>query len=229
MLPNLRGQVAKIHAFAVLAAMPLLASCAMTTPTTAVVPPSQAPANSAAASGAPATAAPPSTTAPAQTCADGVQVPAGVSAPVCAGEPAGATPVGQQNSGGTEWYVFTTPSDNIQCQIEDAGGNPGVECVILSKTFPDPPKQLCDDEVANNVWDGAAANLYYTGPAEKGLCRIKLGPIESWDGNKAPQVAYGETVMMSRVACSSAEDGLTCWNTSTHHGFKLSETVQLAW
>lgn len=165
---------------------------------------------------------PVSSTAPARNC-DGVKVPAGVNADVCGGVPAGATARDEQLNE-VEAYYFTTPSGNIQCDFQTSW----VQCLITDYSFSEPPrpKEGCDE-----AWAAGLVQLRDAGAAEKGSCKSDpMGvQIALWNGATVPKLAYGESDVVGTVVCSSAEDGLTCWNTRTHHGFKLSKTVQLTW
>ena len=58
----------------------------------------------------------------------------------------------------------------------------------------------------------------------------------------APVLSYGETVLSTDypepwdshvisdpVACHSAKDGITCWNTETRHGFQIARNTAVFW
>jgi hypothetical protein len=149
-----------------------------------------------------------------------------VSQAVCGEVPADATNEPAASVEATGVYSFRTPSGNIFCDWignEDDGGG-GVSCGIEQADFTPAPEP--DDCGEDFNWDGYGVWIGIT--AEKGSCSGGvLG--NAWYGAQLPVLEYGKAIFNEQWACRSAEDGLTCWNTDTHHGFKLSRSAQLTW
>jgi len=171
----------------------------------------------------PAPAPAPSATHP--LCPSGITLPAGVSTMVCGGAPAGASHApGDATYQGI--YSFATPSRNIACDwLSGFGSVDGIECAIIQATFKQPPKP----KDCNLSWEGHQVSV--GSKATKGACRGDLMEalylVQS--GGKIPTLAYGKALAYRSWACSSAEAGLTFWNTTNHHGFLLSRTVLATW
>jgi hypothetical protein len=148
-------------------------------------------------------------------CPAGIELPTGVDQSVCGGAPAGAIDP-PQIINTDQGFDFSTPSDNMRCGwAED-----GVVCSLLEYEFSSPKPADCD-----LGWDSSVTSL--GSGVEVGLCSGER--IGAWYQDEVPVMEYGQTFFYSQIACSLARDGLTCWNTETHHGFKLSRSAQLTW
>jgi hypothetical protein len=162
-------------------------------------------------------------TVPQSGCSDGVVPPADVDQIVCDGVPAAATNDPASSIADIGLYSFSTPSGNIFCDwLDNSDGDGGIWCEIEHFEFQLPPDPDCGDISWNGrgVWIGVTA--------EKGACQGGvLG--NAMYGAKLPILGYGKSIAYEQWACSSAKDGLTCWNTETYHGFKLSRSAQLTW
>jgi hypothetical protein len=147
---------------------------------------------------------------------------------VCGGAPADATndPAGSIKENG--FYVFMTPSGNIHCnwlgydEGLDGGFSGGIACDISQAGFTPPGPDNCDA----GSWNGH--RVWVMDESGSGACTngALWGPEE---GVTTPVLEYGKSISDLPWACRSAQDGLTCWNTDTHHGFKLSRSAQLTW
>ncbi|MDR3069707.1 MAG: hypothetical protein LBU38_01690, partial [Propionibacteriaceae bacterium] len=51
----------------------------------------------------------------------------------------------------------------------------------------------------------------------------------AWHEDDLPILEYGTSFSGDQWVCSSSKTGMTCWNTKTYHGFKLSRSAQLTW
>jgi len=161
---------------------------------------------------------------PKPACPAGISPPAGVRAMVCGGVPTNAKDAPATAKDGI--YSFATPSRNIGCDwVSGLGSADGVECAIVEATFKQPtmPKS-CDLS-----WEGHQVSI--GSKAYRGICRGDMmnALYLLQTGKKMPSLAYGHTIAHASWACSSAETGLTCWNTKNHHGFTLSRTVLATW
>jgi len=129
--------------------------------------------------------------------------------------------------------IFITPSANIGCDMSraapDGSFDGEVRCDILEATFsaPPQPKGGC----AAGDWVSGVTRLSGKGAAIAGACAgdPTVAFIALGNGEKPPVLAYGSSLVAGDFVCMSATDGLTCWNTATNHGFKLSKSTRLVW
>ncbi|MFD1718818.1 hypothetical protein [Georgenia deserti] len=102
--------------------------------------------------------------------------------------------------GAAEVSTFASPSGNILC---DLTGDPA-RCTIVEHDFGAPDG--CDDGTTMSVgMDGEASP-----------------DCENPVGDQGVALEYGESGVSGFFACTSEEDGMTCWNTLTGHGFSLA-------
>ncbi len=102
---------------------------------------------------------------------------------------------------------FSSPSGNITCGIQDGT----VVCQIDKFTYT-PPAHDC----GASGW-GFNFKLEASGPAFL-FC---AGDVESG----GPVLGYGQQIVVGEVHCVSREDGITCRNTASGDGFRLSEAA----
>ena len=153
-------------------------------------------------------------------CDNGVVVPTGINPMVCKSMP--TTAVQTMTTGGYKRYTqFSMPSGNVGCTKDPYGT--GMICEIIRKdwTLPDAIVSQCaidadtcgSPEVA--IRSGVVTSIRHT-------------DVAPWSGNvndssvTIPVLAYGQVANFSPVACLSDEDGVVCWDTTTHHGFRMS-------
>lgn len=102
--------------------------------------------------------------------------------------------------------VIKTPSGNIGCDFATDGPDHG--CGVVSR--------YQDSDESNPRWwidlSGGGADLRARG--DVAYFQMQDPP--------AQEVAYGSLVMSGDIACLSEESGLTCWNTRTGAGAKMS-------
>ena len=168
------------------------------------------------------------TTPKANTCG-GVTLPSGVDSRACGGMPTQTkSPV---NGNGEP--MFKSPSGNVGCWLGQPFGD-YIECEVFGATFMPPTSMItaCEQKatVEFNCHYGTAV-LKKSGKPELGLHGDVPPPftVATDDGVNIPKLAYGEVAKFGSFACLSAKDGITCWNPSTHHGFKISRNTYKVW
>ena len=126
-------------------------------------------------------------------------LPAGAYAGAGGPLPAKATPLVPNASGVAS---FKTPSGNIGCDISATSAGCGVMSYITDETYGTAP--MTGD---SKWWVSLDAQ-------EIGL----KGDAPWFDYPGTPTATYGALVYFGTTVCASEEAGLTCWNTTTHHG-----------
>lgn len=102
--------------------------------------------------------------------------------------------------------LVETPSQNISCELHDDA----VSCSIYARDYGDAGKEDCEEELFS-ITVGS-------GQAELACGQEFLGMVDQ----SVTTLDYGGSVANDSFACSSAEDGMTCWNQWTGHGFKIA-------
>jgi len=160
-------------------------------------------------------------------CDNGVIVPAGINPMVCQAMPANAmqlVTVGPYLS----YNQFSMPSGNVGCTKEPYGS--GMICEIFRKDWTLPAE----------IAPPCAPNAEICGSPEAAIrggvvTSIRHTDVAPWSNNVSdpsltvPVLAYGQVANFYPVACLSDEDGVICWDTSTHHGFQMSVTEFTYW
>jgi len=159
-------------------------------------------------------------------CAGGL-LPEGVDERVCGGAPGGAISLPSHN-----WYgqMFEMPSHNVGCYTYFGG----VSCEIASKTWKTPTSFIdkctntetgqrtgCDEKIVNLDDTGSLSIVAHDGTAPWAAAKKEKSKIVI--------LQYGQTATFSFVACLSEFEGVTCWHTTTHHGFKMSKSTFKHW
>ena len=102
--------------------------------------------------------------------------------------------------------LVETPSQNISCELHDDA----VSCSIYERNYADAGQEDCANELFSiTVGSGQpelACGQEFLGTADQSVMTLD----------------YGGSVANDSFACSSAEDGMTCWNQWTGHGFKIA-------
>ncbi len=122
--------------------------------------------------------------------------------------PAEATPittVHELKYGGT-LAAIVTPSGNIGCDFGYEGAGCGVASYIQDRPYGDGTGG--DPKWWMGFRDDSAPVLDIRGDA----------PSFIWSDYPVQEVQYGQVVYWEQWVCASAEEGLTCWNTTTGHG-----------
>jgi len=161
---------------------------------------------------------------PAPVC--GPNLPAGVDPMVCAGLPAGAVSV--TVGANPALAVFSMPSLNIGCAVAGTLGaaDAPVVCEIVRYSWSLPA------ELVQPCGGGCTPLISLVG-GQVAVVNLPSGPAP-WSqarsaGLAVPVLRYGQVADFSPVACLSATDGVTCWDTTTHHGFKMSSDHLVYW
>ena len=108
---------------------------------------------------------------------------------------------------------LSSPTGNIWCSLD-----PAVECEVRESSY-DPLRKPADCQL-----DWADDQFWVNGSTgARGICR---GDVTFT--SRPPELAYGTTSVVGTRACQSTETAMTCWDTATGHGFRVSrETYDL--
>ena len=112
------------------------------------------------------------------------------------------------------FVTFQSPSSNIMCGIFADPNQGGVRCDIGEWTFSAPPPQDC----GALDYRGGIAQVGPDGAGQIGACAS-----DTLADRSNPVLGYGQTAGAGRYACVSAEDGVTCANIDTGHGFRVAK------
>jgi hypothetical protein len=157
---------------------------------------------------APTTAAPtpdaPDSSVPATATPPGPVVPDVLSGPVDLGP----------NADG--YLVFQAPSGNIFCNLAIFDGTSHVRCDLINFDYPDIPPTPCE----NGDHHAGTASLDGNGVGVVGGC-VSDTVIDT----SAVVLPYGSRAGVGDVVCHAAEDGVTCGNLVTGHGFQVARTT----
>ena len=120
---------------------------------------------------------------------------------------------------------FKSPSGNINCFMFSTQGGV-VDCIVRHASWPHPPPRpkSCD-------LDWMPFEVQLTGRhVVVGGCRGDIGPLCGASGGPCTVLAYGRSVALGGVRCSSATTGITCRRIagSRHPGFRLSRENVIA-
>ncbi len=128
--------------------------------------------------------------------------------------PAGSTKITSIRPATTyspEVAVIVTPSKNIGCDLSSRGAGCGVQSYIQSG-------------IGGAGRDSGDAQWWFEldGPGVPSPLTRGDAPWFASPDVPAQVVGFGRTVHYRNYVCSSAKDGLTCWNTETGHGVKMA-------
>ncbi|MCL2316609.1 MAG: hypothetical protein FWC46_05945 [Actinomycetia bacterium] len=154
----------------------------------------------------------------------GVLLPDGVDQRACGGTPGGATTPTGVTVNGDAVSIFQMPSGNIACSAPV--GSATAACEINNHSWPIPAGlgSTCSG-------NGCGTTI---GLAGGGVVAVNQTMPTTWGliastGTAIMSLAYGQTATFGTAACLSAQDGVTCWDTGTHHGFKMSTQALITW
>ena len=158
-------------------------------------------------------------------CGD-VILPKGVDARACGAVPDGAVTLPSVGQWGA---MFEMPSHNIGCYPKDNG----ITCEIGTHKWTAPSDLMDTCKTTNEdptQCDASMIVIDSNGVVGVGYHQdVPQWKAAKFEGVTVPVLQYGNAIDYSPVACVSAEDGLTCWNTYTHHGFKMSTSTFVSW
>lgn len=106
---------------------------------------------------------------------------------------------------------FHSPSGNIGCFLIWYAAQRYVDCTVQQKDFADPPQPPGGCDAA---W---VPQFRLQRTATYGACR---GDVDGMPTDR--ELAYGTAAVNGPIVCVSEQAGITCRNTTTHHGFALS-------
>jgi len=131
--------------------------------------------------------------------------------------------------------MFRTPSWNIACATEYESFG----CMIYEYNYVDPPELRVP--CSGDPGDLCGSNGFRI---DRGFVQLMdRSDIPPWSATcwdlgtcganyidtRLPVLEYGQVAALERYACISAEDGLTCWDTVTGHGFFVSRDAYATW
>lgn len=108
---------------------------------------------------------------------------------------------------------FQSPSGNIGCVM--TSGDIGVQarCDIAQHTWRASAKpRSCPLDWGNGVFVAASGRGRY----------VCAGDTTLHSGGR---LAYGHSIRLGRLSCTSLQSGVRCTNRSTRHGFSLARTT----
>jgi hypothetical protein len=113
---------------------------------------------------------------------------------------------------------FKSPSGNINCFVFATQGG-SADCIVRSASWPTPPRKpaACDLD-----WSPTEVQLGTT-HVSVGQCRGDVGPRCYTGGDRCAVLAYGQSIKVGTIRCSSAANGITCRRmTGTRPGFRVA-------
>ncbi len=125
----------------------------------------------------------------------------------------------------TDSTRFQTPSGNINCAMYADADSHYASCLVKSATWKNPPKRPADCDLD---WEPAEASVgsrkkgtVVTNSVSVGACRGDIGPLCEPGG--CSTLAYGKSVKVGRITCSSQKSGVTCVsNQGKRRGFTVA-------
>jgi Family of unknown function (DUF6636) len=116
---------------------------------------------------------------------------------------------------------FQSPSGNINCIGSGAfQGTPAfVSCLVRKNSWPRlaPKPARCDLD-----WNPATLELGRR-HVSVGSCRGDIGPLCTNTSDRCSTLAYGRSVDVGPIRCSSAPNGVTCrYRTAPRVGFRIA-------
>jgi hypothetical protein len=113
---------------------------------------------------------------------------------------------------------FKSPSGNINCYVFSSQGG-FADCIVRTATWPSLPRKprSCDlDWAPTEVALGKST-------VSRGQCRGDIGPLCLASGDRCSVLAYGRSIEVGTIRCSSAANGITCRRTTgTRAGFRVA-------
>jgi Family of unknown function (DUF6636) len=116
---------------------------------------------------------------------------------------------------------FQTPSGNINCIGGPAfkGSSAFVECLVRKNSWP---RLAAKPARCDLDWDPATLQLGRR-RVTVGSCRGDIGPLCTNISDRCTTLAYGRSVDMGPIRCSSATNGVSCrYRTAPHVGFRIA-------
>lgn len=119
----------------------------------------------------------------------------------------------------TSMTTFTSPTGNISCYLAPVqGADPYARCDLVKQNWDvAPPEGGCGEGDWGGDGDGHGS-VGVGGGTARPLC-----VSDTIVDPSAPTLAYGSSITMEPLTCTSAEAGMTCKNVTTGHGFTARE------
>lgn len=113
---------------------------------------------------------------------------------------------------------FKSPSGNINCYLFATQGGVA-DCIVKTATWPKLPKKP-----ASCTLDWAPTEVQLVkSHVSLGGCRGDVGPRCYAGGDRCSVLAYGHSVTLGGVRCSSSTSGITCRRTAgSRPGFRVA-------
>ncbi|TNM67469.1 hypothetical protein FHN55_10495 [Streptomyces sp. NP160] len=142
---------------------------------------------------------------------------AGPAGPAASGSPSAAVV--------TSMTTFRSPTGNISCYLAPVqGADPYARCDLAEQRWDvREPEGGCDD-----TWGGGGGSYGSVGVGGGDAEPLCVG--DTIADPSAPTLAYGSSITMEPLTCTSVSDkvGMTCENSTTGHGFTVrKEKVEL--
>lgn len=125
-------------------------------------------------------------------------------------------PIPDDASNGYRGERFITPSGNIACRMNEAT----VICEALDTVMI--------SDFHNPEGDGQC-NGFLLERSTSLLCHSELALWGEPGALDWPELPYGESVFVFEQICAVDNQGLTCWNSESGHGFFLSRSRYSHW
>jgi len=163
-------------------------------------------------------------------CPDGIVLPVGVdAADVCPGY--WAENVVEATAWADDYAVqIASPSGNIVCQltpgwpaVHGTALQPNITCAIRAADYID--QDLDDDAQVQLTVTGEQPGEFTTTYSYYD----NLGTYIDWDAAPSQTAEYGQVIGRDELVCRSSEEGMTCWNQNTSHGFFVSRAAFATW
>jgi len=114
--------------------------------------------------------------------------------------------------------AFSSPSGNIQCGYSTYREPGWWWCLLVQYSVELPPS----DECVGEYTDGSP--ITPNGLGVTGSDPDALPESFCAFAGEGPTLAYGQSIAYRDMACDSTEDGMTCRNLVSGHGFRLSRS-----
>ena len=116
---------------------------------------------------------------------------------------------------------FQSPSGNINCIGAGAGSGQAafVQCLVRKATWATKQRKPANCDLD---WDPQTLSLSNR-KVSIGSCRGDIGPLCVYTSDKCSTLAYGRSVDMGPIRCTSATTGVTCrYRTAPQVGFRIA-------
>jgi len=112
--------------------------------------------------------------------------------------------------------LFQSPTGNIGCAVTSGSLGISARCDIARRDWsPSPKPASCQLDWGQGVYVGATGRAGYVCAGDTTL-------------DAGPHLAYGKSITLGRLRCTSLTSGVTCTNRRDGHGFSISrERVRL--